>query len=849
MMSSAVLLAALCWALGAATPQGSPASLLLRRLETPGDQEATPTTTQATPKLPRPELYSLHVVSHVTYRFATTVISSRVANPANASQEVFFSVVLPETAFISGFLMEVDGKQYDAYVKEKAEARRDYDQALVTGQAAAHVALSARDSNRFTVSVNVEPQSKVTFNLTYEELLTRRLGTYNHVINLYPGQVVRDLQVDVFIKEARNITVLRIPELQSGNEIDPEEDKKANPLATVERPSPAEAHVRFAPSAGQQLALGQEGGGGLRGQLVVRYDVQREPQAGEVLVNDGYFVHFFAPAELPPLRKHAVFVLDVSGSMEGRKIDQLKEAMSAILDELREGDFFNLVEFSYSVTVWNLDSAAASSVFSPLSAYAYDDEPRHPTARTPAFPATPEYVRKAKDIVAKMRAGGGTNIHDTLKTAIAVAREGLANVTVAGDPPEPIIVFLTDGEPTVGEVRPAKILSTVGELNDGPRAAIFSLAFGDDADVGFLKKLSLRNSGFARKIYEAADAALQLRDFYRQVASPLLANVTFTYPPGQVEEGSLTRRRFHTLFSGAELVVAGRRGSGDPGLAAEVSGLSLDGPSLFPAGGTRPAGTAPLERLWAHLTVRQLLEDSDALGGDPDNTTEKGEAARRRALQLALKYSFVTPLTSLVIVKPNETKSVDSEAIHPANDGGHYALPLHGGPFDRLDSPAYPSYLTPPQPMGRPDGAPVMFSDQFHLDEAEDALDGGGADFLVTLDDLAWLHDATNGTDTILLPVGANGTEEVFRLAFNQTEPSLVACSTTSGTTGVCRHMAHCVLDSFRQDVRAYLRYFCSIGRYAGVCCPDHIHQEQDTTTEADEVTTLAPEQDATHSS
>lgn len=85
---------------------------------------------------------------------------------------------------------------------------------------------SARNSNRFTVSVNVEPQKKVTFNLTYEELLTRKLGQYNHVINLQPGQEVRDLQVRVSISETRNITILQVPEVRSSNEIDPDQDKK-----------------------------------------------------------------------------------------------------------------------------------------------------------------------------------------------------------------------------------------------------------------------------------------------------------------------------------------------------------------------------------------------------------------------------------------------------------------------------------------------------------------------------------------------------------------------------------------------------------------------------------------------
>lgn len=76
------------------------------------------------------------------------------------------------------------------------------------------------------MSVNVEPQKKATFNLTYEELLTRRLGQYSHVINLHPGQEVRDLQVHVSISERRNMTTLRVPELRSGNEIDPDQDNK-----------------------------------------------------------------------------------------------------------------------------------------------------------------------------------------------------------------------------------------------------------------------------------------------------------------------------------------------------------------------------------------------------------------------------------------------------------------------------------------------------------------------------------------------------------------------------------------------------------------------------------------------
>jgi hypothetical protein len=96
-------------------------------------------------------------------------------------------------------------------------------------------------------------------------------------------------------------------------------------------------------------------------------------------------------------------------------------------------------------------------------------------------------------------------------------------------------------------VRPNKIQSAVRELNFEPEASIFSLALGNDADFNFLKKLSLRNSGFARKIYEASDTSLQLRDFYRQVASPLLANVTFSYQPEHVSLHRTSLGLIHTI--------------------------------------------------------------------------------------------------------------------------------------------------------------------------------------------------------------------------------------------------------------------------------------------------------------
>jgi hypothetical protein len=108
--------------------------------------------------------------------------------------------------------------------------------------------------------------------------------------------------------------------------------------------------------------------------------------------------------------------------------------------------------------------------------------------------------------------------------------------------PEAIVIFLTDGEANVQPSEPGAITRNVKRANTAD-TSIYTLALGRQANFDFLKKLSLRNTGFARRIYEAADTALQLRDFYRQVASPLLANVTFRYEPDEVSQWVLGVRK------------------------------------------------------------------------------------------------------------------------------------------------------------------------------------------------------------------------------------------------------------------------------------------------------------------
>merc|ERR1712038_61047 len=273
-----------------------------------------------------PYISLFHVTSQVQFRYAHTLVTSYVKNPTNTSQEISFAAVIPNDAFISNFSMVLQGEEHVAEVKEKEEARREYTEAVSRGSGAGLVSQDVRDANRFTVKANVEAGDKVEFRLTYDELLERKQGQYHLAINVNPGQIVDDLKIEVFINESLPISIISVPELKQSNEVDFEADQESQ-VAVVERDidgDESRASVVFEPSREYQEEAGQQG---LAGQLLVNYDVDRKGQVNEVQVIDGYFVHYFIPEILPVLPKHVIFVLDVSGSMDGEKISQLKDAM------------------------------------------------------------------------------------------------------------------------------------------------------------------------------------------------------------------------------------------------------------------------------------------------------------------------------------------------------------------------------------------------------------------------------------------------------------------------------------------------------------------------------------------
>ena len=118
----------------------------------------------------------------------------------------------------------------------------------------------------------------------------------------------------------------------------------------------------------------------------------------------------------------------------------------------------------------------------------------------------------------------------------------------------PLIIFLTDGEATIGVTSGDAILTNAKSALGS--ASLFGIAFGDDADFPLLRRLAMDNRGVARMVYEDADAALQLKGFYDEVASPLLSDIQLSYLDDQAFD--VTQSLFPNYFQGSELVVTGK---------------------------------------------------------------------------------------------------------------------------------------------------------------------------------------------------------------------------------------------------------------------------------------------------
>uniref|UniRef100_A0A8C8FEN6 Inter-alpha-trypsin inhibitor heavy chain 2 n=1 Tax=Oncorhynchus tshawytscha TaxID=74940 RepID=A0A8C8FEN6_ONCTS len=454
---------------------------------------------------------SYKVESRITSRFCHTTVKSSVVNSGPNAQSIGFNVQIPKRAFITNFTMNVNGIMFVGSVKEKTVARNLYAQARARGKAAGLVRANSQDMETFKTEVHVPPGSKIEFELHYQEMMQRKLGFYEHSLYLQPGRLVPQFQVDVYIYEPNGIASVETP-----NTLGEHFSGMAKLTSSKDK-----AHVVFKPSLQQQRKCENCTTSAIDGIFTVKYDVLRDSN-----VSDGHFVHFFAPANLSPLPKNIVFVIDVSGSMWGVKMKQTVEAMQTILDDLTLDDYFSIVDFNHNVRCWSEELVPGSTI----------------------------QVAEAKKYIQNIKPNGGTNINEALMRAVQMLVKA-SNQGMIDPRSVSMIMLVSDGDPTVGEIKLSAIQKNVKKVMR-EEFSLFSLGIGFDVDYDFLERIAMENRGVAQRIYTSHDASDQIRRFYSQVSSPLLRKITVQFPEDSVSD--VTQNHFDKYFSGSELVVAGK---------------------------------------------------------------------------------------------------------------------------------------------------------------------------------------------------------------------------------------------------------------------------------------------------
>jgi Ca-activated chloride channel homolog len=336
------------------------------------------------------------------------------------------------------------------------------------------------------------------------------------------------------------------------------------------------------------------------------------PETGE----DGYFLLLASPeiktADMKRTAKTVIFVIDRSGSMAGKKIEQVRAALKSVLNNLRDGDLFNIV--------------------------AYDD---HVDAFRPELQRFNEDTRKeALGYVEGLYAGGSTDIDAAMRMALSQVQDARRPTYV---------IFLTDGLPTAGETNEMRIVANARELNK-LHARVFTFGVGYDVNSRLLDKLVRENFGQSEYVRPNEDIEERVGKLYARIESPVMTGVQlqFILDEMRTEEGSPVNRVYpkdsFDLFAGEQLVVVGRYKK--PGAAKViVQGrvgeipLKLDFPATL-VEKSHDDGFAFIEKLWAVRRVGEILDQLDLKG--------KNEELVKELVGLATRHGILTPYTSFM---------------------------------------------------------------------------------------------------------------------------------------------------------------------------------------------------------
>jgi Ca-activated chloride channel homolog len=535
-----------------------------------------------------------HVEVTIKDQVTTTKVDQVFLNENNMDLEGIYIFPLPVDASISNFVMYVDGKPVKGEILEKSKARQIYDD--IVRQMRDPALLEYIDRGAFRVSIYPIPaRGEKRIQLEYSEVLKYDSGLCKYVYPLntekFSAKPIPSVTVSVDIKSGR-------------------------PIKNVYSPS---HEVDIHRQSDNAVKLSYEASNVKPDKDFIIYYTVTEKEFGLNLLSykessdeDGFFMLLVAPkyetTSEDVIEKDVIFVLDKSGSMQGEKIDQAKNALKFCVKSLKNKDRFGIIVFSTDVD--ELNSALLT--------------------------ATKANTDKAERFIDKLEATGGTDINDALLLAIKKQP----------DPNRPkIIVFLTDGLPTVG-IKDVDAILANAEKAKSKSLRIFAFGVGYDVNTHFLDKLAEDNGGTSQYVKPSEDIEVSVSSLYSKISEPMLSNLRLT--TGSIKTKEIYPKNLPDIFKGTQLVVLGRyvySGTTDIKIDGDIRSkkYTITNKADFLGNNTK---NDFIPRLWAQRKVGYLLDEMRTQG---DNNEIKDEI-----IHLSKKYGIVTPYTSFLVLPEEE---------------------------------------------------------------------------------------------------------------------------------------------------------------------------------------------------
>lgn len=533
---------------------------------------------------------------------ADVVLTQRYRNEGTRPIEARYVFPGSTEAAVHALRFTLGSRQIDAKIREKQQARLEYLEAKKTGHTSA--LLEQDRPNVFSMNVaNILPGDEVDVELRYTERLVPTDGRYEFVFPTVVGPRYRS-------PAAAGAPVTSMPFLHEGVASRTAFTLSAvidSPLAVSDVTSTSHAvTVRGAGSKHVEVKLESSGQDNDR-DFLLDYRLAGSRIAGGLLLDTGADENTFlaiieppkvvAPAEVSP--RDYIFVVDVSGSMQGYPLETARTLLRRLIGDLRPNDTFNVMLFS-----------GDSRTLSPNS-----------------VPATAANIELATRLLSEQRGGGATEIVPALRRVVALPKNPELSRTV---------VVVTDGYVDVEREVFDLIRRNLGNTN------VFAFGIGTSVNRHLIEGIARAGRGEPFVVTRPAEAEAQADRLRRIIDRPVLTQVTARFHGMDVYD--VEPAVLPDVMAGRPIIVVGKwhpskKDALPPGIVIEGRTPTGTFRQTSYAGSVTSHPALPL--LWARDRIRSL-SDQEALDG--------GDAQRAAITALGLKYGLLTSYTSFVAI-------------------------------------------------------------------------------------------------------------------------------------------------------------------------------------------------------